>query len=63
MIRLKLTMTKNAQSRRKFLSAKNLDSKYLRVNKLRVQDCASGGKGLSAPGLDELAVSRRDDVF
>jgi hypothetical protein len=40
MIRLKLTWSENAQCSRKYLSAKDLDSKYLRANQLRVSMCA-----------------------
>jgi hypothetical protein len=50
MIRLKLTMTENAQCSRKYFSAKDLDPKYLRANKLRVRICAGRGKSPSAPG-------------
>jgi hypothetical protein len=46
MIRLKLMMTKSAQSERKHFNAKNLDSKTLRANNLRVRVLRRPGRKL-----------------
>jgi hypothetical protein len=43
-------MAKSAQNGRKFLMAKDLDSKYLRVNELRALILRWLGESRSAPG-------------
>jgi hypothetical protein len=52
----------DAQRGRKYLSAKNLDPKYLRVNSLRMRICAGWGKWPSAPVQNELPDLGRDVV-